>query len=136
MTIRSLIEQAWELAGSTAPQATMLSWINELEGQIAFDWIGADAWSPYTADDLDAEPLIGDPWGRGIYEPYLEAMLYWTHGEYDRYNNAKAMHEQNYLDFRKFVRRTHKPPCRLYCLMQQLNDCCRYYREEDPLNEH
>ena len=128
MTIQSLIDQAAELAGSTASQATMLSWLNEIEGQIAFEWIGVDAWTPYTTAELNDEPLIPEPWGRGIYVPYLEAMLYWTHGEFDRYNNAKAMHEQNYLDFRKYVRRTHRPPCR------PCRCAAYYYREEDPLN--
>ena len=126
MTIKSLLDEASELAGSSVPQSTMLNWFNDLEGQIAFDWIGADAWSPYTTDDLTAEPLIGEPWGRGIYEPYLEAMIYYTHGEIDRYANAKEMHEHNYLEFRKYVRRTHKPPC---CACR-----CPINTEEDPLN--
>jgi len=131
MTIKSLIDQAFELAGSSVSQATALTWFNELEGQIALEWIGMDAWMPYTEDDLDAEPLIGEPWGRGIYEPYVEAMIYYAHGEIERYENAKTMHEQNYLDFRKHVRRTHKPPC-CFCRPRPL--IINSVEMEDPLN--
>ena len=124
MTIGDIITQAKELAGSAVSDATALSFLNEIEGQIALEWIGADAWHEYTEDDLTSDPLIPPPWGRGIFVPYVEAMIYYSHGEFDRYANAKALHEQNWLDFRKHVRRTLPYPC-----------CCgNRYREEDPLN--
>lgn len=130
MTIKSLIDQAFELAGSTVSQETMLSWLSDIDGQIAYDCLGVDLILPYDEDDLGSEPVVGDPWGRNIYEPYLEAMIYYTHGEIDRYVNAKTMHTQNYLEFRKWLRRTLSAPC-----------CCAKPREvinsvrlEDPLN--
>lgn len=110
MTIKSLIDQAFELAGSTISDATMLSFFNEIEGRVAMEWLGAREWTPYTEADLQKEPILTEPWARGIYVPYLEAMLYYTHGENDRYENARTMHENNYLELRKHAQRK-LPPC-------------------------
>lgn len=114
MTISKAIEHAVAMTGRVVDDELMVQWLGELDGTIAFDVFGADAWAPYTEDDMDAELIVDYPWD-GLYVPYLEAQTYYTDGEYDRYENAKAMFEKKYWDFRHFLRRTHpelKPPCR------------------------
>lgn len=126
MTIGELIGKAKDMAGSAVSDSQLLDWINDIEGQIAFDFFGIDAFMPYTTDDLTSEPLVGWPWGEQIYVHFLEAMIYYAHAEYERYSNAKTMHDTALWDFRRYYNRT-RPYYR----------CCPYrcrVREEDPLN--
>ena len=127
MTIGSLITKAKDMAGSAVFDAQLLDWFNDLEGQLAFDFFGVDAFAPYTSDDLTSEPLVGWPWGEQIYVHWLEAMIYYAHAEYERYENARTMHENALWEFRRFVNRT-----RPYCPCRSFTRRCA--REEDPLN--
>lgn len=114
MTIADAIANATAMTGRVVDDATMLRWLSELDGIIAYDVFGADAWEPYTAEDMSAELACAYPWD-GFYVHYLEAMTYYTDGEFDRYENAKAMFEKKYWDFRHYLRRTHP----------ELRPCCK-----------
>ena len=113
MTITEAINAAKSMTGAVVDNATYLRWLSELDGKIAFDVFGADSWLPYTNSDMSTELEVDYPWD-GFYVPYLEAMTYYTSGEYDRYENAKTMFEKKYWDFRHYLRRTHPElrPCR------------------------
>lgn len=109
MRISEAINAAVALTGQAVDTETMIRWLSELDGKIAFDVFGADAWSPYTESETDADLLVDFPWDGRIYVPYLESMTYYSNGEYDRYENAKAMYESALLEFRKYYNRTHAP---------------------------
>lgn len=130
MTIREIIAQAQLLSGVSVPDATLLRWISDLDGQLAFAYFGVDGWiAPYSEDDLDVPALIEPPWDETIYVPYLEAMTYYTTGEYDRYENAKTMHEQKLLEFKKYLNRSRRVCC---CRPRRLE--INSVRLEDPLS--
>ena len=113
MTINEIIEQAQTLTGVTVPEETLLRWISDLDGRLAFGYFGADAWIlPYGDDETDDTGLIEPPWDETIYVPYLEAMIYYTTGEYDRYANAKAMYDEHLLEFKKYLNRSRRFCCR------------------------
>ena len=111
---------------ATVDDATMIRWLSELDGKIAFDVFGADAWSPYTSDDTGAELLVDYPWDGQIYIPWLESMIFYTLWEYDRYENAKAMYESALWEFRKYYNRTHAPiaKCLTRCLQREVAQEC------------
>lgn len=130
MTINEIIEQAQTLSGVSVPEETLLRWVSDLDGRLAIDYFGVDGWiAPYDSDDLDVPALIEPPWDEGIYVPYLEAMTYYTTGEYDRYENAKAMYEAKLLEFKKYLNRSRRVCC---CRPRRLE--INSVRLEDPLN--
>ena len=105
MTVAQAMANAQAVTGQVFDAATLRRWLSELDGQLALDLYRADAWTPYSADD-DAALLLGpDPWD-GLYVHHLEAMTYFSNGEYDRYQNALTMRENALGEFKRFVQRT------------------------------
>lgn len=106
MTVSEAIEQAQSLTGQVFEVSVMLRWLNELDGQIAFDVYGLEKWKLYVAGD-DTKPLaVPFPWDGAIYTHWLEANTYFANGEYDRYANARTIFESALADFKKTVQRT------------------------------
>lgn len=105
MLVNEAISIAQNLTGNAVDQSNMLRWLSELDGQIAFEVYEAPEWSPYTEEDLTTALLVPFPYDK-LYIPHLEAMIYYTRGEYDRYDNSRAMREAFVGEFRRFVQRT------------------------------
>jgi len=111
MLISEAIARAAALTGQVTDNAAPVRWLSELDGRLAFEFYRADAWAPYDpADDLGCELLVPFPWD-GFYVHHLEAMTYFSNGEYDRYDNARALAEQTLSDFRHFMQRTQAKLC-------------------------
>ncbi len=112
MLISEAVARAAALTGQALDQTAALNWLSELDGRICLEALGTDAPEPYTAGDLSAPLAVGHPWD-ALYVPYLEAMTCYAAGEYDRYQNARAMFEKKYRDFRSYLRRTRpeRMPC-------------------------
>ena len=109
MTISEAMANVRKLTGEAVDSDTLRRWLSELDGQLAFDFFGADAWAPYTAEDDSSDLLVSYPWDGEVYVPYLEAKTYYSTGEYDRYSNAISVHNTAVTEFRKYVNRTHFP---------------------------
>lgn len=125
MTISEAMSNAKALTGSVVDDSTLRRWLSELDGQLAFDFWGVDAWAPYSEDDDDSELLVNFPWDGDVYVHYLEAKTYYSNGEYDRASNAMSMYNNAILEFRKHVNRTHFP----------IRKCCRREAHEwNPLS--
>lgn len=106
MTVQDAISAAQALTGQVFEQATLLRWLSELDGQIAYDVWGRRDWLPYRAEDLAGELAVPYPWDGGVYVHHLEAMTYYSNGEYDRYANAQAMAREALDEFKKVERRS------------------------------
>ena len=106
MTISEAIAQSTALTGQAVPDATLVRWLSELDGRLALTLGRSGTWTPYDAAADLAKPLLAPhPWD-GFYVHHLEAMTYYTDGEYDRYANARAMCERGERDWRAFLRRS------------------------------
>lgn len=105
MTITQAISSATALTGNVYSQDEALRWLSELDGQLAFEVYGVDSWTAYSQEDLDSLLLVPYPWD-GLYVHKLEAMTYFSNGEYDRYANAQRMFEEALGEFKRFVQRT------------------------------
>ena len=106
MTISEALAHAAALTGQTVSAAEGVRWLSELDGRLALELGRADAWTPYDpADDQETPLLAPHPWD-GFYVHHLEAMTYYTNGEYDRYEPARAMCRRALDDWRHYLRRT------------------------------
>lgn len=111
MLISEAIAQAAALTGQVVANATLVRWLSELDGRLAFEFYRADAWTPYDpTDDLSCELLVPFPWD-GLYIHHLAAQTYFANGEYDRYENERVMGEKTLSDFRSFMQRTQSRRC-------------------------
>lgn len=111
MLISEAIAQSTALTGQVVANAVLVRWLSEIDGRLAFEFYRTDAWTPYDpTDDLNCELLVPFPWD-GFYVHHLEAMTYFSNGEYDRYENARTMSEKTLTDFRSFMQRTQSKLC-------------------------
>ena len=113
MTVSEAITQAQARTGQALEDsyseidngALLLRWLSELDGRIAYDLYRAATWKMYTEDDLSYTLAIIFPWDT-LYPVYLEAMIYFANGEYDRYANAQAIYQEQISTYRKTVQRS------------------------------
>lgn len=109
MRVTDAIKSTAELTGNVVSEATLCRWLSELDGQLMFDFYKGDAFIGYTWDaDENAELLVPFPWD-GMYINYLEAMVYYSNGEYDRYQNAITQYNKKIDDYRKWLTRKAVP---------------------------
>jgi len=110
MKISEAISQAQELTGQVVSTARLVGWLSELDGKIALTFFREDEWTPYDPTDLTTDLLIPQPWD-GLYRHWLAAMTYFSNGEYDRYENERAMFEVALKEYYGYMRRSGRPPC-------------------------
>lgn len=122
MTIREAIAKAEALTGSSAGSAEALRWLNGYDGKLAREFFRLGSWEPYEETDGDALLLVSLPWD-GLYVHYLEAMTYYTAGEYQRCENARAMEARQLAEFKAWVLRRfgHPGPEVLAALLKEVS---------------
>lgn len=111
MKLTEAIQQAVLLTGAAVDQSVMCRWLSELDGKLSLTLYKTDAIINYTMPEEgedDPELLVPYPWD-GIYVHYLEAMCYYTTGDFGRYQNSMAMYNQGEEQFRKWCIRMHYP---------------------------
>ncbi len=109
MTVSEALAAARALTGTAVDGATLCRWLSELDGRLAAEVLHADAPAPYLPTDGARELLLPAPWDGGVYTHHLEALSYYTAGEYLRAENARVLSEAVLLDWRKHRRRETMP---------------------------
>lgn len=110
MKLSEAINRANALTGQVYGNALQVRWLNELDGQLA-ETFYHEEFTPYTTADLTRDLLIPWPWDEA-YVHYLEAMIYFSNGETERYEDAKVMYEQRLREYRAYMQRTQARRCR------------------------
>lgn len=111
MLVSEAIAAVQAITGKAATTSTLVRWLSEFDGKLAFETYRVPEWRPYDpTDDQSTELLIPYPWD-GVYVHHLEAMTYYTNGEYDRYENARTMTERALSEFKAYLMRTQSTPC-------------------------
>lgn len=106
MTIQEAITRAKALTGDNKPDALLVRWLSEYDGKLALTLYHNDSPEPYDPiSDLNHDLLVPFPHDQ-VYVHYLEAMIYFANGEYDRVENARAMQNKALADYKAYVRRT------------------------------
>jgi hypothetical protein len=104
MTIQNLIDKIQEEKPNTFTDAKMVSFINEIESDVAAQV--NMVFKPYTtAEDMNKELMVPAPYDR-LYVSYLKAMVDYANEEYASYQLNQEQHLQDFADFLNWVVRT------------------------------
>ena len=96
MTVGELFAYVDDIKPNAFTTEQKMIWLNELEARIQKDvllrWRGE--WEQYQwPEDKDVSPLL-DPPDDAMYRHWLEAMIDYANGEYDKYQNTAALFNQ------------------------------------------
>ena len=109
MTINEAIANTRKLSGNAVDDNTLCRWLSELDGRLMLDFYKGSEWMSYSLpQDEDHELLVPFPWDE-LYVHYLEAMVYYSNGEFDRYRNSYEMFNKKELDYRQWYARNQLP---------------------------
>lgn len=103
MTIKGLIDKVSEEKPNTFTDAKLLSFINEIEIEVAEQL--CEEFDLYIAVD-DTKLLAPAPYDR-LYVSYVKAMVDYANEEYASYQLNQAQHVQDFTDFINWVVREH-----------------------------
>ena len=101
MTVGELFAYVDDIKPNAFTAEQKMIWLNELEARIQKDvllrWRGE--WEQYRwPEDKDVSPLL-DPPDDAMYRHWLEAMIDYANGEYDKYQNTAALFNQVWNSF-------------------------------------
>lgn len=125
MTINDVLALIDELDANTYDAKTKIGWLSKLDGRVFNNIIlthehdlvndGTEegnliepTFSGYKNATLDTELLIDDTYS-DVYTDYLMAMIAYSNGETERYQNSMIMFNSNYKEYADWYNRTHKP---------------------------
>lgn len=109
MKIKDAISNTRALSGNAVDDNTLCRWLSELDGRLMLDFYKGSEWMSYSLpQDEDHELLVPFPWDE-LYVHYLEAMVYYSNGEFDRYRNSYEMFNKKELDYRQWYARNQLP---------------------------
>jgi hypothetical protein len=112
-TINTVIERVKRLTPNTVDERDQAKWVISLDNRVYNDVTGeafpenipVKSWP----EDGD-KPLLAETPYDNIYVLYLAAMVYFSLGEYDDYNNVVEQFDQAFKEFRAKWRQDHRPP--------------------------
>lgn len=109
MKIKEAIAFARKLSGNSIDDDTLCRWLSELDGRLMLDFYKGSEWMSYSVpQDEDHYLLVPFPWDE-MYVHYLEAMVYYSNGEFERYRNSYEMYNKKELDYRQWYARNQLP---------------------------
>lgn len=109
MKIKEAISNTRALSGNAVDDNTLCRWLSELDGRLMLDFYKGSEWMSYSIpQDEDHELLVPFPWDE-LYVHYLEAMVYYSNGEFDRYRNSYEMFNKKEMDYRQWYARNQLP---------------------------
>lgn len=111
MTIRTLLDYVQAVKPSSFTDEQMLVWINELEARVQLEvmqrWPGEVI--QYSLPEDENAQLILTPPHDGCYRYYLQAMIDYENGEYNRYANTSQMFNAAWDDFVTWFAEKYRP---------------------------
>lgn len=109
MKIKEAINNVRALSGNAVDDNTMCRWLSELDGRLMLDFYKGSEWMSYVLpQDEGHDLLVPFPWDE-LYVHYLEAMVYYSNGEFDRYRNSYEMFNKKEMDYRQWYARNQLP---------------------------
>ena len=115
MTIIEAISRADALMHNTYDQSDKVKWLSRLDTMVKQQIIdtheGADkvSFSGYTPETpVDTVLLVPAPHDE-VYMRWIEAMIHYHNGEYDKYNNAIIMFNTDFNSYAAYYNQYHKP---------------------------
>ncbi len=111
MTIRTLLDYVQAVKPSAFTDEQMLVWINELEARVQLEvmqrWPGEII--QYELPQNENTELLMTPPHDSCYRYYLQAMIDYENGEYNRYANTSQMFNASWNDFVAWFAEKYRP---------------------------
>ena len=115
MTIIEAITSADALMHNTYGQNDKIKWLSKLDAMVKQQIIDTHegnehiTFSGYTAETpIDTVLLVPAPYD-DVYMRWIEAMIHYHNGEYDKYNNAIIMFNTDFNSYAAYYNQNHKP---------------------------
>lgn len=109
MKINEAISAAKKLSGNAVDDTTLCRWLSELDGRLMLEFYrGSECMSYALPQDAEHQLLVPFPWDE-LYINYLEAMIYYSNGEYERYKNSYDVFNKKELGYRQWYTRNKLP---------------------------
>ncbi len=103
MTIAEVIERVDAVKPNAFDSATKVEWLNTLEGRLAADVLllapAEVGQLRYTWDDDQGAELLAASPHDDIYGLWLQAMIDFANGEYNKYQNTMQLYNEHYGTF-------------------------------------
>ena len=119
MTIAQVIDHVDRLKPNPFSTSQKIEWISQLDRTVWEEVIkthdrppafaSVETFDGYSEEDLDEEPLIGQPYGDDCYYYWLQAMIDKTNGEIERYNQNITMFGTVYNQFTGMYNKRYMP---------------------------
>lgn len=115
MKIDEVINMVDALKPNAYTQEEKIRWLSNLDSRVKVQIMDAHEDNQHTDfkgyDDLtklETELLVSEPYDE-MYLRWLEAMIDYTNGDDDRYNNAIILFNNAYENYKRYYTRTHTP---------------------------
>lgn len=123
MTLGEIIAEVNETKPNTYDDGLFIKWLSQQDGRVFNDVIMTHEhalvededgnlvepeFHGYTDNSLNDELLICEPY-TDTYRYYLDAMIDYSNGETDRYQNSMLMYNNAYQEYKNYYNRTVKP---------------------------
>ena len=113
MTIGDAITQVNELRPNTYTAREKINWLRRVENMVyrtvLAHYNGTPEYEDFGADTaLDRQLIVPEPWNV-LYVHWLEAQIHYANGEYDRYNNAITVFNDNLAGYQGEIARNFTP---------------------------
>ena len=86
-------------------------WISECEGRVYTDifLLPPASFTPLTYEDNAGDSLAVKPPHDKLYPRYLQAMIHYANGEYERYASSRALFNEAWGEFLRWYARNYSP---------------------------
>lgn len=108
MTYQEAISTVDQLKPNTFDTELKVSWLDNLEERIRTQIINTHINSTETITGDKTNLIAPAPYDE-MYLRWLEAMIDYNNGDYDRFNNATILFDNAYEGFKRYYTRTHMP---------------------------
>ena len=111
MTVNEAIAAADAVKPNAYDSAAKLRWLNEVEGRVRVQIHLTDPedLTPYALPADGTEALLAPAPFDKLYPAYLEAMIDYANGEYDRYQATAAMFNQCFAEYMRWYATNERP---------------------------
>lgn len=111
MTLGEVIDFVDGLKPNAFTPAQKTQWLNECEGMVQTEvlLLASPEILSYEAEADRDTPLLVLPPHDKLYRSYLMAMIDFSNGEYERYQNAMQLFNAQFSEFSRWFARTYRP---------------------------
>lgn len=108
MTINEAIASIDAVKPNVYPSGIKVAWLSELDGRVCTDVMMCTPPPRYSdTEDGDTGLIIGAPF-ESVYTAYLDAMIDYRNGEYEKYANSLAVFNEKWDSYAKWYERSGK----------------------------